>query len=222
MPKRKRSNGYRSKKRAIKKFRRRLQLNPTAGLSLSGGPLRRRVRTIHQYSTFISLDQQAGMATHYFSANGMYDPDITGTGHQPMGFDEMAEMYDHYVVIASQITVRGRPKDIIATLRITDAASAPADSTDLLEHRTTHDKLLGYDDKIVRLSKRVCPQKFLGSRKQMMDDIYKGTASANPAEQCYYEVGAVSAYGASLEASYFRIDITYVAIWIEPKKLVGS
>jgi len=33
----------------------------------------------------------------------MYDPDITGTGHQPAGFDQMMLSYEHYIVTRARI-----------------------------------------------------------------------------------------------------------------------
>lgn len=39
-----------------------------------------------------------------FRANGLYDPDYTGTGHQPHWYDTWASVYDHYVVKKSYIT----------------------------------------------------------------------------------------------------------------------
>lgn len=39
------------------------------------------------------------------SGNSLYDPDITGAGHQPYGFDQLANMYNRYRVSASRVMV---------------------------------------------------------------------------------------------------------------------
>lgn len=60
----------------------------------------------HTYcEKFTILNGAAALGQYDFSANGMYDPNITGTGHQPVYFDQMAALYNHYTVISSKITV---------------------------------------------------------------------------------------------------------------------
>lgn len=43
-----------------------------------------------------------------FSLNGIFDPDITGIGHQPLGFDEMMAKYNKYTVLGAKVFIRGR------------------------------------------------------------------------------------------------------------------
>jgi len=40
-----------------------------------------------------------------FSANDIFDPDVTGVGHQPRGAKEYAVIYDNFTVTSSRITV---------------------------------------------------------------------------------------------------------------------
>lgn len=42
---------------------------------------------------------------HYFSCNGIHDPSVSGTGHQPYGHDTVASLYNHYRVDKAVITV---------------------------------------------------------------------------------------------------------------------
>lgn len=44
-------------------------------------------------------------ASHTYRANGIFDPDYTGVGHQPRGFDQWASHYKKYRVISSKVTV---------------------------------------------------------------------------------------------------------------------
>lgn len=47
-----------------------------------------------------------GYSTQTYSANGINDPDVTNTGHQPIGFDEYMKFYNNYRVLGSKITFR--------------------------------------------------------------------------------------------------------------------
>jgi hypothetical protein len=44
-------------------------------------------------------------STHVYKANDVYDPDYSGGGHQPMGFDQWALLYNHYIVLGSRMRV---------------------------------------------------------------------------------------------------------------------
>lgn len=39
-------------------------------------------------------------ALYQFNLNSLYDPDRTGTGHQPIGYDQLSGLYDRYRVFA--------------------------------------------------------------------------------------------------------------------------
>ncbi len=46
-----------------------------------------------------------GLYTYSFRGNGVFDPDKTGTGHQPRGYDQYAALYQYVTVTASHINV---------------------------------------------------------------------------------------------------------------------
>lgn len=50
------------------------------------------------------------MSAWQYAANGMYDPDLTGTGHQPLGYDQMATLYNDYRVHGVTVKVTGYVK----------------------------------------------------------------------------------------------------------------
>lgn len=60
-----------------------------------------------RYCDQIQMTSTLGAMTGYvFAANSVFDPDVSGVGHQPMFRDNFAAIYDQYVVIGSKITVR--------------------------------------------------------------------------------------------------------------------
>lgn len=61
-----------------------------------------------RYCDTFRFTSTAGSTTGYvFAANGLYDPDLSSTGHQPMYFDQYTAIYDQYVVIGAKIKVTG-------------------------------------------------------------------------------------------------------------------
>lgn len=64
-----------------------------------------------KYVDTISLNAAAAevVSTYIFRANDCYDPDYTGTGHQPYGFDQWAAYYEHCHIIGSRCTVQYTP-----------------------------------------------------------------------------------------------------------------
>lgn len=64
-----------------------------------------------RYCTTISLDADTGgSASYLFRANSIFDPDLTGTGHQPYGHDQWQSVYNHYLVSNSRIRVTAIPQ----------------------------------------------------------------------------------------------------------------
>ncbi len=62
-----------------------------------------------------------------FSLNSLYDPDITGVGHQPYGFDQVAALYSNYLVTAVDIQIRavtpGGSNDMCILAALTGSAA---------------------------------------------------------------------------------------------------
>lgn len=85
--------------------------------------------TRHRYCENFNFYQDTPGTPEYYlwGANNAYDPDHTGTGHQPMGFDQMAEVYGSYAVVGSKIHVRCVPVQIF----LTSGTGTPATYTQL-------------------------------------------------------------------------------------------
>ncbi len=53
------------------------------------------------YADSIGKDVTPGTGSyHVFATNSIYDPDVTGTGHQPLGRDLWVSQYEYYTVLA--------------------------------------------------------------------------------------------------------------------------
>jgi hypothetical protein len=58
------------------------------------------------------------MSVYSFNSNGLHDPDSTGTGHQPLGFDQYAVQYNRYRVLKTDYEVSfGNPRTSYSSFR---------------------------------------------------------------------------------------------------------
>lgn len=63
------------------------------------------VRTLRYVTEFTMNAGISSQALYTFKANSIFDPDHTGSGHQPMGADELSIFFEKYVVLSSRIVV---------------------------------------------------------------------------------------------------------------------
>lgn len=60
-----------------------------------------------QYADCKAYAGTVGTTTrNVYRANDLYDPDSTGTGHQPSGFDQLTPFYGRFYVTSSRISLR--------------------------------------------------------------------------------------------------------------------
>ena len=98
MPKRKRSTRkiYRAKRRKPD-WRKRTTIQK--GLGFSDGQIVK-MRYVEEFELNPGL---GSVASYVFRANGLYDPNYTGAGHQPYGFDQWMTYYNQFTVLGSKM-----------------------------------------------------------------------------------------------------------------------
>lgn len=168
-----------------------------------------------------------------FSANGMYDPDVSGVGGQPLGFDQWMPFYNHYVVLGSKCDVSFNPVgeggtngNFIAFLQVkADTTSQPTDVERNLEYQHTVYKVGGsaQANNGTKLSMKMSTKRFLGRSNPLSDPDLKGTSTSNPSESSYFHVGVAPINsGYDLGAVTALVRINYIAALLEPKLLPSS
>lgn len=58
------------------------------------------------YSTLVTFGDALGVQDYVFNLNSIYDPDRTGVGHQPLGYDQWSAFYNRYRVIGAKVVVQ--------------------------------------------------------------------------------------------------------------------
>lgn len=137
-----------------------------------------------------------GVADNWtIKANGMFDPDLTGVGHQFLGFDQWMAFYNHFQVMGSKITAVFQTQLSTSTLAsawiaigLDDDNTAISDMLAYFEQPGVTAKPLtsvyakGYE----RITKKFSSKRFFFGKGT--DTVLRGTASADPSEIAYYRV----------------------------------
>lgn len=64
------------------------------------------LRAEFPYNDNLNFAAGAGLNTYLFNSNNMYDPNYTGTGHQPRGWDQITPYYKYYRVVSVTMQVK--------------------------------------------------------------------------------------------------------------------
>lgn len=198
---------------------------------LSGYPVYGNKKVTLSYSDYFSVAAGALGATgsYIFAANGMFDPNITGIGHQPMGFDQFTPLYRRYTVINAQIRVVATTASSTSNSMLfgvcLSRTNTPLSRIVNCEGHSSWDIVGGEatgncQPKTVYLS--ASPAVYFGVSKPLSENELAGTAASNPATLLYFHVFAGDARGAGVGACDFNVEIAYTAIWHDPEQLPSS
>lgn len=157
-------------------------------------------------------------AVYVFSLNGMYDPNITSTGHQPRGFDQIMAMYTGYCVKNATIRASVCNKSDFPSIIGIHIAGIPTPYTTVrqyIEAANTHYKIQGFagaETLEVYYSANIAS--FAGKKDDMDADLI-GDTGANPDVQVYAHVFMHSIDYSTTWTGYFNAEITYQGVAIE-------
>lgn len=195
--------------------------------SLKRSPVPTTFATKLVYSDLNTLSSTGGLAgVHVYSANGLYDPDITGIGHQPRGFDQLMALFDHYTVIGAKITIQIADSDatasqpFISSIALIDQSSVAVDQNDYLESGYCVFQAQSGSNiaSVANLTMAVNPNKFLGRSAPLADSQLKGSSTSNPTEQCYFHVAAGPLVSGTTTGTIAYVSkIEYSVVFSEPK-----
>ncbi|AUM61756.1 capsid [uncultured virus] len=199
---------------------------PLKSIVTFGKGLPSKVMTTHKYCEVTTQTSTWPTVGHIqYRANGMFDPNITAGGHQPMYFDQLAALYDHFCVISSKITIEVVPsttdEPIACGIFLNDNTSGETDFQTLMEYSQSSYRLIPITmAKPVTLSCVFNAKKVFGGSILSNTEL-QGTPSADPTEQSVFDFWLIGAYGTNVSATVTVI-IEYTAIWKELKDIAGS
>lgn len=189
-------------------------------------PFPKQLRNTLRYCDVINSTMTAGIAKHVFKANGMYDPDVTGVGHQPLYFDQVSAIYDHWTVVASRIRVvpmTAAGFNILFTLYMDDDTVTVTSAEEAMEQPNCKWTAINPSvAKIPTLYGKFNASASMGSFDPLAADSLKGTSVADPTELSYFVVQAHEESGSLNTTINYAIQIEYDVVWTELKTMGQS
>lgn len=185
-----------------------------------------------KYCTTIDYETNVSPYVHTFRATDLYDPDYTGTGHQPLGFDQMMLMYRKFLVLKSKIsviatmvhpdaTLDDHPANLLVYKNMTqDIPSTQNDMETIIEN--------GKNYKLSRLihAKQICKASLVFNLSEfgpynLDPNQMSGTGSSSPGNYanfyvCLYNPKEDSEFWAATPKFRLEIVIDYVAKFYDP------
>jgi len=189
----------------------------------------RTVRSIRYSDVFQLTSTSGAVASYVWAANGLYDPDVTGTGHQAMGFDQLMVFYEHFCVAKCKISLvatnaSAAPCQIVLRQ---DAGATPITVINrILEigaNAYTHLDVSGTTNsqKELKLSLDIAKLQGISKSALTADPGLRGSVAANPTELTYAHVQLFSASGFTATVN-FDIIIEFESYFTEPRDATQS
>lgn len=194
--------------------------------SIGGFPKSAFTRLKYIYNGSLNVGAAGLNTVQVFRANSPYDPDQTGVGAQPRGFDQWMTLYDHFFVKRSKIIVDFHNGDatyeVQCGIAVRDDTPTEAVALEYAEQDAVYTMLgrVGSSHNHKRLTKYFSFSKDNYAKYTSSEN--KGSASSNPSEISYFHVYAGSPWGQDATNTYFTATIYYDCLFTELKDLNQS
>lgn len=163
-------------------------------------------------------------AVQVIAANGLYDVDITGIGHQPTGFDQYMALYNEYVVTDAEIEVFFFNKDTTYPMQIgiafLDFNTTSTDTRRYIENGNCVSKIIGNatgaTPNIGSLRMKAHIQNFTKKQNILTENGFSGSSTANPVDTNFFHVWAAPVEAVDAGEVLCRIVVTYKVLFRDP------
>lgn len=195
----------------------------TVNVNTSLQPISQRYICKMKYAEDVTTDGLTGM--YRFNLNSIFDPNRTGVGHQPYGFDQLATLYNRYRVIACgwritspSSTANRQVGAIPSNESISFGTMAELKENPRAKYVT---QMLGGDPQLIR-SKVYLPSLVGRSKSQYMaDDRYQAETNSNPGELAILNILTCNQTGGPVPSDV-NIILEYTVEFFDVKPLSQS
>lgn len=184
------------------------------------------------YHTALSLGSTVGSQQVWsFKMNDIYDPDYTGTGHQPLGHDQWALYYTQYSVIGAKVTAKfswagstlGDNVMVVGVISDDDTSLPTTVSTKQERYpgcyKLMNPKAVGSTTVTAKFSQK----KWFAMKNPTDSHQHIAPMGSSPTLPAYFNVFVQSLDGSTTSSEIAcEVNIQYIVRLSEPKDVLGS
>lgn len=125
---------------------------------------------------------------HVLRLNDVFDPDATGFGDQPVGFDQWSTFYSRNKVLKCKVTYEAASTGANVAMAMYPKTTnvGPDNIREVISNPRSHWKVLSFTGPASRIEKSFDIRELFGlTPEQFGDDDYTGTSSSSPAQQYF-------------------------------------
>ena len=191
------------------------------GISQLWDPFPEKATAIMRYATTYNFGSASAgpLISHIFRANSIFDPDQTGTGHQPYGHDTYASIYNHYNVREAVITLSALDNNgYTMGCTLTDDTTVNGDFNNIKEVKGTQMVVKNAGSTTPKLVQKYERDKFWDKGVSVSTET-GALFGANPQEQTMFHVWVCDKDATADVSAWIQITITYIVDMYELKDL---
>jgi len=174
-----------------------------------------------KYSQRILLTGSASPGSQVFRLNSLHDPDQTGTGHQPLDYDQVTLIYNQYCVTHATVNFQlfnGASPAARVVIAVSDRDTSANVFDDVSEGTYAVPHILGSNvsgSSAWSFTRKINLSQVLGQRRIDSDPYLYANVGSNPVDGVYCWISAQALDLASSISVYGQVTITYHASFKE-------
>jgi len=189
------------------------------------GPAGNSLTTSLKYAGDYALNPAAlGLAATQQFQNSAYDPDLTGAGHQPAGWDQLIALFEHCTVFQIDYKIQFLSTDTgtsVCGVYISDTSTIDTDYRVLIENGQTEWAMARLDNNPPPFSGTIDVSKIQGiTRAQLLGNIdYACTNAGNPNDPIYMTIFNGGAQNTDTGLLIATVELTFHCQFFGSRKL---
>lgn len=190
-------------------------------------------RILPYFETGLSINPGAGgvLGSYVFQLNGVYDPNITGGGHQPLGFDQLMLMYEHVVAIGANIKIDFTSNDTVyhqlVGMYLSTTSTTETDVRKVIENGSCVWQVIGPNgtgiESVASLSLKCGVEKFMGLHNILSNPAFASTTTLNATDGLFCHI-FVCDHNQNYDTAGITFDVylNQICVFTQPKELALS